>query len=207
MLAWGWGGSHCELIAKHGAWVFVADIDEQHGKETVELIQAQGGKANFIKLDVSQQEDWDIAVQTITDIAGRLDVLVNNAGILYMKPVLDTTLEEWDKTMNINVRSIFIGTQAVAPQMKKQSQGVIINVSSIYGIVGAPGAAAYQASKGAVRLFTKACAVDLAPYNIRVNSVHPGVIETRMTKEILDNPKTRSLLLGPTLLQRPAQAN
>lgn len=201
----GMGRTHCQLLAQHGAWVFVADIDEQQGAETVDLVRAQGGKANFIQLDVSKSSDWKTAVETIIETAGRLDVLVNNAGILYMKSVLDTTLEEWDRTMDINVRSIFIGTQSVVPHMQQQGQGTIINVSSIYGLVGASGAAAYQASKGAVRLFTKACAVDLAPYNIRVNSVHPGVIETRMTQDILDNPETRPLLLGPTLLKRPAQ--
>lgn len=130
---------------------------------------------------------------------------MNNAGILILKPVQDTSNQDWDRIFDVNVRSVFIGTRAAIPVMQKQGGGTIVNVSSIYGLVGAPGASAYEASKGAVRLFTKSCAVDLAPFNIRVNSVHPGVIETQMTKALLDDPAVRPALLGPTLLKRPAQ--
>lgn len=203
--AQGMGQSHSELLAQEGAWVFVADIDENLGLETVKKIQNSGGKANFVKLDVTKEVDWKLAIQQIIDLAGHIDVLVNNAGILILKSVQDTTHMEWDRIMDINVRSVFIGTQAVIPHMQKKGKGSIINISSIYGLVGAPGAAAYEASKGAVRLFTKACAVDLAPFNIRVNSVHPGVIETAMTKEMLDDPEIRPVLLGATLLKRPAK--
>jgi cyclopentanol dehydrogenase len=130
--------------------------------------------------------------------------MVNNAGILIMKPLEDTTTEDWDRIFDINVKGVFFGTKCVLPAMKKAGGGSIINISSIYGLVGAPMAAAYEASKGAVRLFTKACAADLAAYNIRVNSVHPGVIDTPMTKDLLADPAVKTALLGTTILKRPA---
>lgn len=203
--AMGMGRSHCELLAAQGAWVFVADMNAVEGENTVDSIRKSGGKADFLQLDITQESQWNAALAQISERAGRLDVLVNNAGILILKPMQDTTNEDWDRTFNVNVRGLFLGTRAAVPLMKKAGGGTIVNVSSIYGLVGAPGASAYEASKGAVRLFTKSCAVDLAPFNIRVNSVHPGVIETQMTKAMLDDPAIRPALLGPTLLKRPAQ--
>lgn len=203
--AMGMGQSHSELLASQGARVFVADMNEKVGQATVDGIRKNGGHADFLKLDVSNESDWNAAIAIIIERAGRIDVLVNNAGMLILKPVQDTTNDDWDRTFNVNARSVFLGTRAVIPHMKKAGKGNIINISSIYGLVGAPGASAYQASKGAVRLFTKSCAVDLAPFNIRVNSVHPGVIETQMTKDLLADPVIRPALLGPTLLKRPAQ--
>ncbi|MDX3744410.1 SDR family NAD(P)-dependent oxidoreductase, partial [Pseudomonas sp.] len=172
--AMGMGQSHSELLASHGAWVFVADMNVELGQTTVAGIRKSGGKADFLKLDVTNEADWHAAVGQVIERAGRIDVLINNAGILILKPVQDTTNEDWDRTFDVNARSVFIGTRTVIPFMKKAGKGNIVNVSSIYGLVGAPGASAYQASKGAVRMFTKSCAVDLAPFNIRVNSVHPG---------------------------------
>jgi cyclopentanol dehydrogenase len=203
--AMGMGKSHSELLASQGAWVFVGDMDAARGQATVDGIRKSGGKADFLSLNVTQEADWNAAYAQIIEKAGRIDVLVNNAGILILKPALDTTNEEWDRIFNVNVRGLFLGTRAVIPLMQKNGRGNIINISSIYGLVGAPGASAYEASKGAVRLFTKSCAVDLAPFNIRVNSVHPGVIETEMTKDLLADPAIRPALLGPTLLGRPAQ--
>lgn len=202
--AMGMGQSHSELLASQGAWVFVADLNEELGEATVAGIRENGGKADFLKLDVTSEADWNDAVAQIIERAGRIDVLINNAGILILKPMQDTTNEDWDRTFNVNTRSVFIGTRAVIPCMQKAGKGNIVNVSSIYGLVGAPGASAYEASKGAVRLFTKSCAVDLAPFNIRVNSVHPGVIETQITRDLLADPAIRTALLGPTLLKRPA---
>ncbi|KRP58681.1 MULTISPECIES: glucose 1-dehydrogenase [Pseudomonas] len=203
--AMGMGQSHSELLASHGAWVFVADMNVELGQTTVAGIRKSGGKADFLKLDVTNEADWHAAVGQVIERAGRIDVLINNAGILILKPVQDTTNEDWDRTFDVNARSVFIGTRTVIPFMKKAGKGNIVNVSSIYGLVGAPGASAYQASKGAVRMFTKSCAVDLAPFNIRVNSVHPGVIETQMTRDLLADSVIRPALLGPTLLKRPAQ--
>ncbi len=202
----GMGQSHCELLAFEGAWVFVADRDVESGKATVEKIKASGGRADFLKLDVTNETEWADAIAAISQRAGKLDVLVNNAGILVLKPAQETTTEEWDRVFNVNVRGVFFGTRAAVPLMQKSGGGSIVNISSIYGLVGAPGASAYQASKGAVRLFTKSCAVDLAPFNIRVNSVHPGVIDTPMTKDLLHgDAATQIAILGPTLLGRPAR--
>ena len=130
---------------------------------------------------------------------------MNNAGILLMKPVHETTTEEWDRVFNVNVRGCFFGIRAVVPAMQKAGAGSIINISSIYGIIGAPSATAYQSSKGAVRLMAKSCAVDLAPFKIRVNSVHPGVIDTPMTKDLLTQPEFHSAAVAMTLTGRPAR--
>lgn len=203
--AMGMGRTHSQLLAEEGAWVFVADMNADAGHATVEDIRKNGGKADFIALNVTKKDDWNAAVAHIVDRAGRLDVLVNNAGILILKPVQDTTDEEWDRIFDVNVRGVFFGTRAVIPAMRKAGSGNIINISSIYGIVGAPSASAYQASKGAVRLFTKSCAVDLAEFNIRVNSVHPGVIETPMTEGLQSDPAVWATVIGPTLLKRGAK--
>ena len=203
--AMGMGKAHCELLAEQGARVYAADVDQAAGRAVAEGIRAAGGRAEFLALDVTRQGDWERAVATIVAQAGRIDVLVNNAGILILKPVQETTVADWDRIFDINAKGVFLGTQAVIAPMKAQGSGNIINISSIYGIVGAPSAAAYEATKGAVRLFTKACAVDLVSFGIRVNSVHPGVIETPMTRELLATEEGRTALLGATLLKRPAK--
>lgn len=201
----GMGRSHCERLAAEGAQVFLADVDQGLGNDVVTGIRQAGGKAEFVLLDVTSEVQWRDAVAQVVKRAGRIDALVNNAGILVLKPVQDTTNEEWDRIFDVNVRGVFLGTRAVVPAMREAGKGCIVNISSIYGLVGAPSAAAYEASKGAVRLFTKACAVDLAPFGIRVNSVHPGVIATPMTRDLLADPATAAAVLGPTLLKRPAQ--
>lgn len=204
--AMGMGQSHSELLAAEGAHVFVADREVAKGEAVASGIVAAGNKAEFIKLDVTSESDWEAAIATITKKAGRLDVLANNAGILIFSPVHETTTADWDRVFDVNVRGVFFGVRAAVPLMKASGGGSIINVSSIYGIIGAPTACAYIASKGAVRLMTKSCAVDLAPFNIRVNSLHPGVIDTPMTKDLLHgDPATRAAILGPTLLGRPCQ--
>ena len=201
----GIGREACRLLAEEGAWVFAADLQAQALQDAVRLITGQGGRAEAVSLDVTNQQEWSQAVSHVLEIAGRIDVLINNAGILLMKPVQDTTSEEWDRVLEVNLKGVFLGTRSVIPSMQSAKRGVIINLSSIAGIVGIGSSAAYQASKGAVRQFTKACAVDLAPFNIRVNSIHPGLIETAMTHDIMADPSQVGALLGPTLLGRVGQ--
>lgn len=204
--AMGMGRAHCETLAREGARVFVADMNVEAGEAVAQEIRKQGGQADFLALDVTNEAQWTSVVNAIVAKAGRIDCLVNNAGILVLKPAHETSTEEWDRVFNVNVRGVFFGTRAVVPAMQKAGGGSIVNISSIYGIIGAPSAGAYQASKGAVRLLSKSCAVDLAPFNIRVNSVHPGVIDTPMTKDLLKNPDfVHGSVENMTLLKRPAR--
>lgn len=203
--ALGMGRAHAELLAAEGAKVVVTDVNEAEGRVTVKRICDKGGEALFLKHNVTSEAEWKTVVKEAVARYGKVDVLVNNAGILIMKPIDETSAEEWDRVFDINVKGVFLGCKAVVPAMQKAGGGSIINISSIYGLVGAPGAAAYEASKGAVRLMTKAAAIDLARYHIRVNSVHPGVIRTEMTKDLLADPTIAKALLGTTILGRPAE--
>lgn len=204
--AMGMGKSHSELLAREGAHVFVTDRDVAAGEAVVKGIVAAGGKADFIKHDVTSESEWNNAIATVRQKAGRLDVLVNNAGILILKPLHETPPEDFDMTFNVNVKGVYLGIRAAVPLMKGSGKASIVNISSIYGIIGAPMAGAYISSKGAVRLMTKSCAVDLAEFGIRVNSIHPGVIDTPMTKGLLHTDEaTRQAVLGPTLLKRPSR--
>jgi cyclopentanol dehydrogenase len=204
--AMGMGRAHCELLASEGATVIVTDMNEAEGKATADSIISSGGKAEFHPLNVTIESEWLSVVNNIVATYGQIDVLVNNAGIVVMKALEETTTEEWDRIFDINVKGVFFGTKAILPAMKIAGSGSIVNISSIYGLVGAPVSAAYQATKGAVRLFTKATAVDYAQYNIRANSVHPGVIDTPMTKDLLhSDEETRKAIMGTTILDRAAQ--
>jgi 3(or 17)beta-hydroxysteroid dehydrogenase len=185
----GMGRAEASLLAKEGAKVVIADINEVEGKKAAEEIKGEGGKALFVKLDVTSESDWSEAIKKTLAEFGKLDILVNNAGVLFAKPIEDTSLEEWRWLMNVNVDGVFLGTKYAVGAMKKSGGGSIINISSFAGIVGTiDDTAAYCASKGAVRLFTKAAALEFSKaghnYNIRVNSVHPGVTETPLNEPL-----------------------
>ncbi len=201
----GMGRSHAELMAKEGAKIIATDIDQAAVEATCAAIVASGGEALALKHDVAQEADWIRVVQNGIDRFKHINILVNNAGILLSKTLQETTVEEWDRLFSINVRGVFLGCKTVLPAMQIAGSGSIINISSIYGLIGAPGSSAYQASKGAVRLLTTSAAVDLRPYNIRVNSVHPGVIRTNMTRDVLSNKDIEAHISSGILLGRPAE--
>ena len=180
----GIGRSACNLLAREGALVAVADVLDSEGRETVRHIQNAGGKAEFWHLDVRKESEVKAVFQAVNEHFGRIDVLVNNAGISGAnRPTHEITEEEWDGLMAVNVKGVFFCTKHAIPYLKKSGVGSIINLSSIYGIVGAGDVPAYHASKGAVRLMTKNDALIYAVDNIRVNSIHPGFIWTPMVEK------------------------
>ncbi len=202
--ALGMGKAHSQLLAKEGAKVVVTDVKEKEGKAVVEGIKQAGGEATFLKHDVSKESEWKAVVDKAIGEFGKVDVLVNNAGILVLKNCKDTSVDEFDRVMNINVKGVFLGCKHILPAMQKAGGGSIVNISSIYGLIGAPGgvALAYQASKGAVRILTKSVAAEYAAYDIRANSIHPGLIATPMTSDITESAELNEMVLGPTILGR-----
>ncbi len=178
----GQGAAEARLFAAEGAKVVIGDVLDEMCKKTADDISAKVGGKNVVALhlDVTRAADWRTAVDTCERQFGGLDVLVNNAGIANVKGIEETSEEEWDSIVNINQKGVWLGMKAAVPAMRRRGGGSIINISSIYGIIGSPGSAAYHGTKGAVRLLTKAAAVQYAPEKIRVNSVHPGVILTPM---------------------------
>ncbi len=179
----GIGATTARALAAAGAKVIVTDLNEP-SEVAVEI----GGLSRA--QDVTSEADWAGTMAFIREKAGGLDILVNNAGLFLMKPLLDITLEEWRKLHAVNVEGVFLGTKAAIPLLAERASKwkggtAIINLSSVAGLVGAAGASCYNASKGAVRLFTKGVAMEVASAGIRVNSVHPGIIETKMGDEVV----------------------
>ncbi|MBL5980653.1 cyclopentanol dehydrogenase [Petrotoga sp. 8T1HF07.NaAc.6.1] len=201
----GMGRAEAELFAKEGAKVVVADVLEDQAKEVADKINKDGHEAIAVKLDVTKADEWKKVVDQATEKWGKVDVLVNNAGIATMNGIEDATEEEWDRVINTNAKSQFLGIKYVLPAMKKATKGSIINISSIAGIIAFPNMPVYSASKGATRLLTKTVAVELAKYNIRVNSIHPGIIRTAMAKDILDDEQSAKQVLSAVPLGRPAE--
>ncbi len=199
----GMGAAEAKLFAREGAKVIVCDVLEDEGRQTEAEINEVGGDAVFVKLDVTSQDEWENAVNTAIERFGKLDILVNNAGIIVQSTIEDMTVELWDKVMDVNAKGVFLGTKTAIPHMKEAGGGSIVNISSISGIVGQDNVnAGYNASKGAVRIFTKAAAVQYAKENIRVNSIHPGPIATPMTAEGRADPERVALTAERTPLGR-----
>jgi NAD(P)-dependent dehydrogenase (short-subunit alcohol dehydrogenase family) len=184
--ALGIGKACCFLLAKEGARVAVTDVLHKEGQELAKQIQSGGGSAEFWHLDVSNEKEVERVFGEVGKRFGKIDVLVNNAGIAgASKPTHELTEEEWDQVMAVNVKGVFFCTKHVIPYMKKAGSGSIINLSSIYGIVSSGDVPPYHASKGAVRIMTKTDAFLYAKDKIRVNSVHPGFIWTPMVENYL----------------------
>ncbi|MBL1078512.1 glucose 1-dehydrogenase [Nocardia sp. 2] len=177
----GMGAEHVRRFVAEGARVVFGDVLDDEGKA---LAAELGDTARYVHHDVTSESDWTAAVSATTEAFGRLDVLVNNAGILRFKRILDMSLDEWNLIQNINVTGAFLGIRAAAPAMTESGGGSIVNVSSVEGFVGAAGLSAYSASKFALRGLTKSAARELGHSGIRVNSVHPGGIATPMTAAV-----------------------
>ena len=178
----GMGAEECRLFAREGAKVAIGDILEDQGRQVEAEIVEAGGEAMFVNLNVADEASWESAVAAIAARFGKLDVLVNNAGISGSGETDFRSTDAWDRLMNINARGVFLGIKHAIPEMQRAGGGAIVNISSISGIVGQesvhPG---YNASKGAVRLLTKSAAVQHAADHIRVNSVHPGMMPPMLT--------------------------
>ena len=177
----GIGRAICERFCEEGAIVVVADMNEAAGQQVAKTL---GDQSSFCQLDVREKDQWHSLMNEVTQKHGKLDILVNNAGILSTtsrQSVEEVNLEEWRSVQSVNVEGVFLGCQAAVKVMKSLG-GVIINLSSVAGLIASPGILAYGASKGAVRQLTKSIAVDCARkgYGIRCNSVHPGLIDTDM---------------------------
>ena len=177
----GFGGSAARMFAAEGASVVLTDIKEEMGETTAAQIRENGGEAVFLPHDVTSEDQWIKVIRETVSRYGKIDVLVNNAGTGARTTVEETTAAAWDGQMDVHAKGAFLGTKHAIPEMRRAGGGSIINVSSIYGLVGSPTSTAYHAAKGAIRLFTKSVAVQYAGENIRVNSVHPGYCWTPLT--------------------------
>lgn len=184
----GIGRATAQIFAKEGATVIVTDVLEDQGESLCEQIRREHGKARFFRMDVAKEVDVRAAFLEIQRAIGTATVLVNNAGIVGAnKPTHEITEEEWDHVQAVNVKGVFFCTKHIVPQMMQNGGGSIINLSSIYGLIGAGDVPPYHASKGAVRLMTKTDALLYAKHNIRVNSIHPAYIWTPMVEKHLES--------------------
>jgi len=177
----GLGSATAHRFAQEGAFVHITDRDATGAESVAAAIRAAGGQAQAHAHDVTSEADWDRVMAAIDQAHGRLDILVNNAGIAVLRPIADLTTDDWKLQNDVNLNSVYYGTRrAVAAMRKAGKGGSIINISSVAGLFGVPACGAYAASKGGVRIFSKAVAVETAREKIRVNTVHPGMILTNM---------------------------
>ena len=201
----GMGAAEARIFAQEGAKVVIGDVLDDEGRQTEAAINEVGGECLFVRLDVTSEESWADAVAATIARFGKLNILVNNAGVVARGILEDTTVEEWDRVMDINAKGVFLGTKAAIPELRKVGGGSIINISSISGMVGqADIQPVYNASKGAVRIFTKSAAVQYASEGIRVNSVHPGPIDTPMAGDRLTDPELQREADATTPMGRTA---
>jgi len=211
----GIGAETARVFAGQGAKVVVCDVNDDLGQAVVDEILSHSGNAIYRPLNVTDEDAWASLVAEVEDSYGKLDILTNIAGISGRDPqqntqttltagglMEDQTLETWNKVMEINATGTFLGTRTAIAPMRRAGGGSIVNISSICGIVGSWANAAYHASRGAVRIFSKSAAIQYAPEGIRVNSIHPGFVDTPMTQPGHTNPEIAALRLGATPLGR-----
>ena len=201
----GMGAEECRIFAREGAKVVIADILEEEGRQVEAEIAEAGGDAVFMRLDVTDEDNWAATVADTVARYGKLDILVNNAGIGRGVGSDGLSVADWDALMNINAKGVFLGMKHAIPEMRKAGGGSIVNISSISGIVGQKQVhMGYNASKGAVRIVTKSAAVQYAQDGIRVNSVHPGLMPPMLTSAA-NTPGIRSEMLAGVPMGRPGR--
>ncbi len=203
--AGGLGSAMAKLLAEKGAFVFVLDLDEEKGSVLVNEITNTGGKAWFYKIDLTSEQDWQKVFDQALKITGKVDVLINNAGINIRKPIEEMSFDEWNTMMRINTGTVFLGCKTAIPVMRKQGGGAIINTSSVCGLIGhryTP--EAYTATKGAVTLLTKAVASRYAKDGIRCNCINPSTVDTPFVQELFKDPERKKERLGEVPLGRLA---
>ena len=198
----GQGAAEARLFAQEGAKVIVADVSDPEGIAVAAEIAEAGGDAIYLHLDVTDESEWEAAVQSAITSFGKLDILVNNAGIWRRGHVMETSSEQWDDIMDVNAKGVFLGTKTAIPEMRKAGGGSIVNISSTAGLVGSKTSSAYSASKGAVRIFSKSTAIQYASEGIRANSIHPGPIDTDMGDQVWPDPTSREASISRTALSR-----
>ena len=199
----GMGAFEAELFVQEGAKVVICDVRDDEGDALAKKIVDRGGEAAFVHLDVTSESDWAAAVREAVERYGKLDVLVNNAGVSARGSIAETSPDDWDRVMDINAKGVFLGTRSAIPEMRKAGGGSIINISSQLGLVGmGESSPQYQASKGAVRIFSKSAAIQYAHEGIRVNSVHPGPIITPMTEARRSDEVVRQRMISRIPLGR-----
>lgn len=192
-------------LAKEGAKVVVSDIALKECQNVCEEIKKIGSDAIAVKCDVSKKGDVDAMIRKTIQKFKRIDILVNNAGVVSMKPFVQMTEKDWDFTLDINLKGVFLCTNSVTKQMIKQKSGKIISIASIAGEVGFMNTSAYCASKAGVINLTRELAIELSPYNININAIAPGIIATKMTEDLLKDKKTKESLLANIPLGRVGQ--
>lgn len=180
----GLGEAQAILYAREGAAVLIGDLQEARGAEVVDTIAREGGQAAFVRLDVTSTDDWDAAIGDAVSRFGKLTTLVNNAGIFHPGGIVEETKQGWDRMIAINQTGVFLGMKAAASALLASGNAAIVNISSLYGLIGSPGAISYHASKAAVRVMGKAGALEFAKQGIRVNTIFPGQIKTPILGDI-----------------------
>jgi len=201
----GIGKSTVLELAKEGAKVVVSDIDIKECQNVCDEIKKIGSDAIAVKCDISKKSDVDAMIKKTMQKFQKIDILINNAGVVLMKPFVEMTEKDWDFVLDINLKGVFLCTNAVVKQMIKQKSGKIISVASTAGEVGFMNTSAYCASKAGIINLTRELALELSPHNINVNAIAPGVIATKMTEDMLKDKKTKEVLLASTPLGRVGQ--
>ena len=192
----GQGAAHARRLASDGAVVYIADVLDEVGEAEASRLQADGLDVTYLHLDISDEDSWQSAMKTIEVERGRLDVLVNNAGIIHVTPIAEEDLTAWKRLLDINLTGAFLGIRAALPLFEASGGGSIINISSIFGPAGAIGYAAYAASKAGLLGLTRTAALELAAKNIRVNAVCPGGVSTPMNENERDGGVVPETPLG-----------